>query len=60
FRDPVDLFSTGCTAWTAQSSCLGAPDNDICFSLEGSVGGDLIFVDGFEKGDTTAWSSAVP
>jgi hypothetical protein len=63
FRDAANLFGWGCTSWTASGSCagMGATDNDLCFSVEGSKGGGtLIFADGFESGDTTVWSQSVP
>jgi hypothetical protein len=61
FRDEPDLYATGCTVWSSGGTCLGAAENDLCFTLSGSTGGgSLIFADGFESGDTTAWSSSVP
>jgi hypothetical protein len=61
FRDVDDLFSTGCTAWTAQGACLGASETELCFTISGSPGGgNGIFEDGFESGDLSAWSSSVP
>lgn len=61
FRDVSDLFGFGCPAWTAQSACLGATETDLCFTISGSPGGgDVIFEDGFESGDVSAWSSSVP
>ncbi len=61
FRDVSDLLVTGCTVWTAQGTCLGATETELCFTISGSNGvGDLIFEDGFESGDVTAWSSSVP
>jgi hypothetical protein len=61
FRDVSNLFGFGCTTWTSQGSCLGATEHDLCFALTGSKSGvDLIFADGFESGDTSAWSTSVP
>ena len=60
FRDVTNLFGLGCTAWTAQSSCLGATETELCFTISGAKGGlGLIFEDGFEFGDLTAWSISV-
>jgi hypothetical protein len=61
FRDADDLFSTGCTTWASDSSCLDAAETDLCFTVSGAKASTgLIFEDGFESGDTTAWSSTVP
>jgi len=61
FRDVDDLFSTGCTAWTAQGACLGAPETELCFTILGSKGvGGMIFGDDFESGNLSAWSNSVP
>jgi hypothetical protein len=61
YRDVVDLLSTGCTVWTTQGTCLGAPESELCFTISGSNGvGDVIFEDGFESGNLSAWSSSVP
>ena len=36
---------------------MGATDNDLCFSVEGSKGGGtLIFADGFESGTAGSWA----
>jgi hypothetical protein len=41
----------------------GGPDSNACYSEMSNCatpGGDLIFTDGFESGDTSAWSSVNP
>jgi hypothetical protein len=61
FRDVSNLFGKDCPAWTAQSACLGATETDLCFTILGSPGGgDVIFEDGFESGNVSAWSKSVP
>ena len=60
FRDVSNLFGRSCPAWAAQSACLGETETELCFTISGAKGGpDLIFVDGFELGDLSAWSISV-
>jgi hypothetical protein len=61
FRNVSNLFGLGCPAWTAQSSFLGETETELCFTISGSPGGgDVIFEDGFESGNVSAWSKSVP
>jgi len=64
WQDTTDLFALGCTTWTPHASCsgIGSPsDNDLCFGFLGSGGvAAEIFADGFESGNTSAWSSVAP
>ncbi len=62
WRDPAGLFGVGCADWTDHVTCtIGGVANDLCFGLLGEdVGAVVIFVDGFEGGDLSAWSSSVP
>ncbi len=64
WQDTTDAFGTGCTSWTTHSLCggVGDPgDNDLCFGFLGPPGPPAeIFTDGFESGNTNAWSSVVP
>ena len=63
FRDPDDLFSSGCTSWTPHSQCnaIGGAGDDLCFGFVGPLDASAeIFADGFESGNTSNWSAAVP
>ncbi len=59
WKDPEDIFFTGCTDWTPHTQCpvFGGPEHDLCFGLlsEGRV-----FRNGFESEDTGEWTSSVP
>ncbi len=60
WRNPGDGFATGFTAWTRLTEAFSpSTDPDMIFLL---AGGDVppLFTDGFESGDTSVWSSAVP
>ena len=59
--NPGNGFLTGCTTW---SSCpltvIDAAYQDMSFELLGPLLVNGIFADGFESGDTSAWSATVP
>ncbi len=60
FRDSTNLFGKDCPVWAAQSSCLGATETGLCFSISGvKIGLGRIFEDGFELGNLTAWSTSL-
>jgi len=60
FSDNDDLFSTGCTVWSSGPSCLTTVETELCLAISGSKVGTGIFEDGFESGNTLAWSNTVP
>ena len=63
FRDPSDIYTTGCTSWTPHSQCsgIGGAGDDLCFGLIGDHGqSSVIFSAGFENNNLLEWAAAVP
>jgi hypothetical protein len=58
WRNPGDGFGTGFTDWTKSSDIDPSYDPDRIFLLMGRAAPPL-FADGFESGNTSAWSSTV-
>jgi hypothetical protein len=58
WRNPTGGWGTGCTDWSPISGCFTTPGITPLFQLIGhEFHSGLIFSDGFESGDTTAWTS---
>ncbi len=55
----VDGGPNGTVIWAVDVEDTG--DQEVILDANNAVGGDpLIFADGFESGDTSAWTSATP
>jgi hypothetical protein len=62
WRQPGDGWETGATSWTRMTEIDPddeSTDPDMIFLLAGD-GAPPLFTDGFESGDTSAWSNAAP
>jgi len=61
WRNPGDGFNIGATTWTRMTATdPGSIERDLNFLLAGGEGAPLIFTDGFESGNYSAWTAKVP
>ena len=61
WRQPGDEYGWGYTSWTRLTEIVPeSASPDLVFRLTGADNLPPIFVDGFESGNTSAWSNTVP